>query len=191
MKTKSIQRRLTDHKSEHQTLTELANKYGTDKGNTCLCAHHYTKHYEKIISRIIEKNMVLLEIGLNIDNSNKIPSLNMWYEYFNSNIELYGFDICKDFMKFNNLNKNVHIIIGVQSDENDLKQLKNIKFNIIIDDGYHASKHQQISFKILWNSIKTGGCYVIEDLHYQPINEYGLKNKRINIGLEKRKKNVF
>ena len=41
-------------------------------------------------------------------------------------------------------------------------------YDIIIDDGYHGSKHQQISFNVLWDSVKSGGYYIIEDLHYQP-----------------------
>ena len=40
-----------------------------------------------------------------------------------------------------------------------------------MDDGYHASKHQQISFKTLWSSVKSGGYYIIENLHYQPEKE--------------------
>ena len=84
------------------------------------------------------------------------------------NINITGFDINPDFQKFNRQYNNIKILIGDQSNENDLQQLKYKQYDIIIDDGYHASKHQQISFKTLWSSLKSGGYYIIEDLHYQP-----------------------
>ena len=38
-------------------------------------------------------------------------------------------------------------------------------FDIIIDDGSHKMNHQQISFDVLFPHLKSGGIYVIEDLH--------------------------
>jgi hypothetical protein len=159
-----------------ETLTQLANKYNSDKGNTYKCAHHYTLKYEEIIDNIVNKNncinkIKLLEIGLNRDNTDSIPSLMIWKDYFNDICDLTGFDINKGFFKFNNKYNNIKIKIGDQTNINDLQQLKNKKYHIIIDDGYHASKHQQISFKTLWDNVETGGYYIIEDLHYQPEKE--------------------
>lgn len=170
---------------EKNTLTALANKYKSDKGNQYACAHHYTIKYQEIISQLLRykvnnnqlNNIDLLEIGLNRDSNNNIPSLMMWRDYFNSNINITGFDINKMFLSFNSLYKNINIMIGDQSNENDLQQLKIKMYDIIIDDGYHASKHQQITFKVLWSNIKSGGFYIIEDLHYQPEIEICMKTK--------------
>jgi len=41
-------------------------------------------------------------------------------------------------------------------------------FDIIIDDGSHASHHQQIALAHLFPHLAPGGLYCIEDLHYQP-----------------------
>ena len=38
-------------------------------------------------------------------------------------------------------------------------------FNFIIDDGSHQGDHIVASFKLLWQHIKPGGYYFIEDLH--------------------------
>jgi hypothetical protein len=38
-------------------------------------------------------------------------------------------------------------------------------FDIIIDDGSHLSQHQLFSFQHLFDSLKDGGIYVIEDVH--------------------------
>lgn len=48
-------------------------------------------------------------------------------------------------------------------------------FDIIIDDGGHTMNQQITSFKILFPALKSGGIYVIEDLHtsytYAPLYE--------------------
>ena len=174
---------IADH--EQTTLTCLANKYKTDKGDQYKCAHKYSIKYQEIISELlynkVKNNQLntidLLEIGLNRDNIDEIPSLMMWNDYFNKNIQITGFDINRSFLKFNSLYKNIEIITGDQSNIDDLHQLQTKTYDIIIDDGYHASKHQQISFKTLWSSIKYGGIYIIEDLHYQPHVETCMKTK--------------
>jgi hypothetical protein len=174
-----------DH--SNNLLTTLANKYNSDKGSTYKCAHYYTQIYQEILSDLMYcnnkinniNNMDLLEIGLNRDNYFDIPSLLMWNEYFNGNINITGFDIEEAFLQFNSKYNNINIVIGDQSNELDLQKLKDKKYDIIIDDGYHASKHQQISFKTLWDSVKSNGYYIIEDLHYQPIAENCIKTKTL------------
>ena len=170
-----------------QTLTYLANKYNSDKGNVYKCAHYYTIIYQEIISNILDYNISknktddidFLEIGLNRDNTSSIPSLILWNKYFNKNINITGFDIQPDFLKFNSLYDNINIVIGDQSNVTHLQQLQNKQYDIIIDDGYHASKHQQITFKTLWSNVKSGGYFIIEDLHYQPTPETCIKTRNL------------
>lgn len=155
----------------------IANKYNSYKS-----INDYTYKYQEIISDILDTNILtifdLLEIGLNKNNANNIPSLLMWHDYFNGkNINITGFDINPNFLNFNSKYDNINIIIGDQSDEKDLQKLKMKTYDIIIDDGYHASKHQQISFKVLWSNIKSGGYYVIEHLYDQPEEEYCIKTR--------------
>ena len=155
-----------------QTLTSFANHYQSDKGNTYKCAHHYTLKYEEIIDTLVNRQGIerprLLEIGLNRDRVNTIPSLMIWNDYFNKHVDITGFDIESFFLKFNGHYDNIRIVIGDQANTHDLKQLQDQKYHLIIDDGYHASKHQQITFKTLWNNVESGGFFIIEDLHYQP-----------------------
>jgi hypothetical protein len=161
---------LPHYDSFNLTLTLLANKYKTDKGNSYLCSHYYTLEYEKIVHNVVHffhsKKIEILEIGLNRDDVHSIPSLNMWNEYFNKQVSLTGFDIVPDFMKFNK--DNIRIKIGDQSIPDDLKQVQDRMYHVIIDDGYHSSKHQQVSFQTLWKNVEKGGYYIIEDLHWQP-----------------------
>ena len=37
-------------------------------------------------------------------------------------------------------------------------------FDVIIDDGGHSNKQIDVSFKLLWPTVKPGGYYFIEDL---------------------------
>lgn len=169
--------------SEARSLTQLANKYNSDKGNIYKCAHHYTLKYEEIIHDIVNimgvEKLRLLEIGLNRDNSDSIPSLMIWQDYFHKQVEITGFDIHRDFLKFNGRVDNIQIFVGDQANIVDLQQLKNKRYHLLIDDGYHASKHQQISFKTLWDSVETGGFYIIEDLHWQPEKETCVKTRTL------------
>jgi hypothetical protein len=63
---------------------------------------------------------------------------------------------------------------GDLSNPVDLQHLADLteSFDIIIDDGSHASPHQQLAFKYLFPKLGAGGVYVIEDLHWQsPVYE--------------------
>ena len=157
-----------------QTLCDLLNKYKSDKGDKYKCAHNYVDMYETCFNKLKNKNKCIdfLEIGLNRDDCNSMPSLTAFKEYFSGeNVSFYGFDIQVPFIRFHDPNNKINIIIGDQSNKQHLTQLTNFKYDVIIDDGYHASKHQQISFVNLWDSIKEGGYYFIEDLHFQPHRE--------------------
>jgi len=57
---------------------------------------------------------------------------------------------------------------GSQADKNFLNEVQTEiggKFDIIIDDGSHQMQHQMASLYLLFNAIKPGGIYVVEDLH--------------------------
>ena len=41
-------------------------------------------------------------------------------------------------------------------------------FDVVLDDASHASHHQQITLATLFPFLKSGGMYIIEDLHWQP-----------------------
>lgn len=151
-------------------LTELANYYKSDKGTEYKCAHFYTKHYEPLFEQLAKAGEVsLLEIGLNRDDTSEVPSLKMYRDYFGRNARIVGMDIRPEFEQFKS--HGFEIVIGDQSNPTDLAAFESDLFSLVIDDGSHASSHQQISLRELWPSVKAGGFYVIEDLHWQPFRE--------------------
>jgi hypothetical protein len=157
-------------------LDQLANKYQTDKGSLYYNRHFYTRIYENYMKRFRNRPVAILEIGLlrhdilaqNDKNCfDYAPSLLMWREYFTSGM-IYGFDIM-DFSDFQA--ERVEVFQGDQGNRDDLERLiKEMKSRpmFIIDDGSHASHHQQISLGVLFRILRPGGVYFIEDLRYQP-----------------------
>jgi hypothetical protein len=149
-----------------KTLEELADFYATDKRKS---DHNYIQFYQKYFDPIKDTIKNILEIGI-LDHPDKIrrpytgASLLMWQDYF-PNAKIYGVDI-QDFKKMNN--ERITTLIADQSNRVHLSStMKNVlePLNIIIDDGGHMMHQQQISFAFLFPILKSGGWYIIEDLH--------------------------
>jgi hypothetical protein len=162
--------------SQPLSLTELANKYGSDKGNAVRFRHNYTSLYDRIFAPLRLQRIRLLEIGLAvggpegggpIERRADAPSIAMWLDYF-PNAEIYGFDI-SDFSHVRH--PRFHFIRGDLGSREDLVRLAAMapQFDIIIDDGSHASFHQQLALNCLFGRLAPDGLYVIENLHWQPL----------------------
>jgi hypothetical protein len=148
-------------------LTQLANRYCSDKGNRASARHYYTRIYHELFAHLRDQQITLLEIGLRrLDYRAGTPSLSMWRDYF-PHARLIGFDIA-DFTSVSL--SNCHILQGDMSSRDDLSHLFAYgPFDIVIDDGSHASPHQQISLACLFPYVTPGGLYFIEDLNWQPL----------------------
>lgn len=139
-----------------QSLEEISKKYRSDKGSVY---HNYLEIYEKYFSKYRDTLSNFLEIGLWEGDS-----IRMWRDYFSSG-NLVGADIL-DLSHVVLPNTQIHICD--QSDRNQLTNLVNKTFNefdIIIDDGGHWQHQQQITLGCLFPYLKSGGVFVIEDLH--------------------------
>ena len=165
-------------------LTALADRFGSDKG-TLSEAHGYTRVYSRIFDKLKDRRIVLLEIGLHrleVDGrrddgpvearakpaiARNAPSLLMWHEFF-PQAKIFGFDI-DDFSSVSM--DRCTILRGDMASPDDLKRLTDSigePIDIVIDDGSHASHHQQIALGHIFPHVKPGGMYVIEDLGWQP-----------------------
>lgn len=162
----------------NKTITFLSKKYNTDKKmndniKSCngLMGHDYANIYDKHLKKI--KIYKMLEIGVSFG-----ASIKMWDDYFSNKVDIYGIDINeKRFKKSDLENDKVKIFIGDQSSKLFLTNtFQTDKFDLIIDDGSHKIKDQLISLKLLFNKLKSGGIYVIEDLHTSFINGFHQKS---------------
>lgn len=157
-------------------LTVIANRLGSDKGTTTYCGHAYTRVYQALFQAVREQALTLAEIGLMHvytqaelaagQQQNGCPSLEMWAEYL-PQARVCGFDIV-DFTALSN--SRVRICRGDQGRREDLEAFAREcgPFDIVIDDGSHASHHQMITLGALFPHLAPGGYYIIEDLHFQP-----------------------
>jgi SAM-dependent methyltransferase len=141
-------------------LSELAARFGSDKWG----GRWYTPHYQKHFEPYRELPVKVLEIGIGgydaIDAGGE--SLRMWKHYFRRG-QIFGLDI---FEKTGLEECRLRVVQGDQGDEAFLDSLGRElgPFDIIIDDGSHMSHHVLASFNALFQHVKPGGVYVVEDL---------------------------
>lgn len=127
-------------------LEEIARKHKTQK-----VPHGYMPIYERFFSPLRGKIIELLEIGVAGGNS-----IRTWREYFPHAI-IVGVDkVIED--------KRDPFLIQCDATKDFDKIKEHGPFDIIIDDGSHWAQEQLDSFAGLWDSVKPGGYYVIEDL---------------------------
>ena len=152
-------------------LKELTIKYDVDALEL-----GYTQHYVDVL----ENNTTpeynprddfkkVLEIGVETGRSHRL-----WLEYF-PNANVYGYDIFKygveEFNRLQEGNPYLDRSIMFEGDQSNVDDLQKFlsehggDFDMIIDDGGHTMEQMQTSLNYLWNSLKSGGLYVIEDLH--------------------------
>ncbi len=148
------------------TLEQLEIKYNGWKN----LSHNYLPIYEIYLGPLRDNNIKFLEIGFE-----RGCSAYMFEEYF-SNAELHFIDINPDVTKnAQNLSNRSTLHIMNQTDEKKLLELISQvgEFDIVIDDGSHSTYDQQFTFKTLFPFIKSGGIYIIEDLHTSYWKGYG------------------
>jgi hypothetical protein len=138
---------------------------------------HYLDIYDRHFRKFQGKKPVILEIG--VENGG---SLDMWNDYFDNDCVIYGLDINPSCKALEKDSKNVQIILGSQSSPETLDYIiKNVPpIDILIDDGSHINDDLKTTFDALYNHVKPGGVYLIEDLHTCYWAEYGggLNNPR-------------
>lgn len=155
------------------SLHALVEKYGSDKNKSGYTDTTYFELFDKIKDNVTD----VLEIGLGtLDPS--IPSsfvgitsfnphykqggsLRVWRDYF-VNANVYGVDIAEDCM-FEEERIKTFLFDSAESNYVDY-YLKNLNFDIIIDDGNHDPKYQIKTLRNLLPKLREGGLYIIEDV---------------------------
>lgn len=161
--------------SENDTLdlAELFKKYGSDKDR-----NGYSHLYSTLFDKIKNDKLNVLEIGIgtmvpNVCSSMKGymtdeykpgASLRAWNDYF-PNSKIYGMDIQKDTQFKEN---NIETYLCDSTDPNSVNSVMNelnIKFDIIVDDGWHWDEAQLKTLTNFFPYLNDGGIYVIEDIY--------------------------
>jgi hypothetical protein len=162
-------------------LCEIMNKYGSDKGSGW---HNYTEVYYKFFSKFRNEKLNIFELGLGTNfpdvksnmgiNGSPGASLFGWEEFF-PNSDVFGCDIDKRILFDKNRIKTFYCdqtnpteIFDMWDDSN----LKNLKFDIMIDDGLHEFDANIIFFENSFNKLSDDGIYIIEDIHVSYISKF-------------------
>jgi len=135
-------------------LTETGSRYKTDKIEHGFCSfyHHHLAARRDSIKKV-------LEIGVQ-----RGASLLMWRDYF-LKATVHGLDISPPQLP---PLERIQLHTGDQSDRRSLQGLLDHTgsgFDLIVDDGGHTMRQQQVSFGFLFPHLRPGGIFIIEDLH--------------------------
>ena len=145
-------------------LDKISIARGTDKSSI---VHNYSEKYEKYLPFKRYEELNILEIGvLNGE------SLRVWKDWF-FNSKILGIDINKECKQYEE--DKITIEIGSQIDGIFLSRIvqEYDPFDLIIDDGSHINGNVIYTFEHLFNSLKSGGVYVVEDSCTSYWREYG------------------
>lgn len=144
------------------TLQEIFNEIGNlsytdlgmnDKGGKI---HTYLETYDKIFESF-RNGTTIMEIGLALGDS-----INLWDKYF-ENSKIIGVDISVVFTPGQYRNE-VRIIEADATKAEIFEHVKEVNFDIIVDDGSHMEADQIASFVLLKNKMNPGGLYIVEDI---------------------------
>ena len=130
------------------------------EGNGIWKWEHYFEIYHRHLSRFVGQKVNVVEIGIYSGGS-----LEMWRSYFGEKSHIYGIDIEEACRVYEN--DHISVFIGDQADRAFWsafrKSAKGI--DIIIDDGGHTPKQQQITLEEMLPNLRPGGVYLCEDVH--------------------------
>jgi hypothetical protein len=140
----------------------LLRVFGSDKHRPDV--HLYGWTYQELFRRQKYRRVKLLEIGIGGDeNDVGGRSLLAWQAFFP-----FATIIGMDYLPHDEVaTRHTRFRRADQGSSDDLATLcaEEGPFDIIIDDGSHLNRHQLFSFQHLFEALKDGGTYVIEDVY--------------------------
>lgn len=177
-----------------KNLTDLMNAYGSDKGGFNK-DHNFSDYYSTIFFDKKESFKNILEVGLGTNNINvpsnmglegkPLASLRAWRDYF-LNANIYGADIDRKILKDEDRIKTYYVDQTNTSSILELfKNIGDISFDIIIDDGLHEYNANICLFENSFKFLKKKGIYVIEDVFFKDKNKFFqyFKNSNYNFSI--------
>jgi hypothetical protein len=121
---------------------------------------HYFDIYDRHLSKFIETDLTLVEIGVYSGGS-----LDMWRNYFGARCKIYGVDIAEVCKVYEG--PQIQIFIGDQEDRGFWYNFRaqTSSLDVVIDDGGHSFNQQIVTLEELLPHMNAGGVYICEDVH--------------------------
>ncbi|HMT01719.1 MAG TPA: hypothetical protein PKD00_00175 [Burkholderiales bacterium] len=127
--------------------------YNTDK----FTSHQYLNTYEELFEPIQHNVKNLLEVGVL-----RGESLELWKNLF-TNAEIYGAELVSSEVTIKQQER-IEIFYGDAYNKDFLNNFKDIKFDIIIDDGSHQFEHMDFFCKYYKDLLNINGIIIVEDI---------------------------
>ncbi len=139
-----------------QASDGLAKVFCAHQGRTLEKWVHYLDVYQRYFAAYRNTPVKMLEIGVSGGGS-----LELWRTYFGESATIFGIDINPDCA--NRVTSPNQVRIGSQADPDFLRKVANEigELDIVLDDGSHFGRHQQVSFEVLFPFLRNGGLYLI------------------------------
>ncbi|HEX3623423.1 MAG TPA: class I SAM-dependent methyltransferase [Acidimicrobiales bacterium] len=150
------------------TVNPLEEYFRTNQGRLLHKWMHYFDIYDRHFRPFRGTDVTLVEFGVFHGGS-----LQMWKHYFGPRARIIGVDVnpaCKQLEE-----DRIEIVIGDQEDRAFLAGLRDRvgPADIVIDDGGHTMAQQIATFEEMFQAVRYGGVYLVEDLHTSYWEEYG------------------
>ncbi len=148
-------------KPEGVEIVDMIDHYMTDK-------HHEHDFFNLIYNDLFKslRNEVkkFVEVGI-YDGE----SIRLWRDYF-INAEIYGLDINPENADNKLGSTNRDRLTLIKMDQSNVDEIESFSsshndIDVILDDGSHRMYDQQITLAKMFKSLKSGGIFIIEDLH--------------------------
>lgn len=142
------------------SLVEIVDNSRTDKNTV----HSYLPLYQKLLINKKETANNILEIGIEHGGSIKL-----WNDFF-INANIYGLDMININNVWTEIKNNDKIILYTSIDAYDTTFFtthfldKNIKFDLVLDDGPHSLESMKRFIQLYSQIIKDDGILIIEDI---------------------------
>lgn len=139
----------------HETIDEIANRLGTDKGSRI---NDYCNFYEQQFGYLRDDAIKILEIGVF-----KGHSISMWEQAF-PRAEITGID--RDLGQLERSPQRAKLFSADASDRKALRQICEERgpFDIIVEDSAHTIDVTHAAFEALFiDHVSPGGWFVVED----------------------------
>lgn len=176
-------------KNKKDLLSELCDKYGSDKGELRTTghpylwpSHTYADFYSRLFSHCRNRIMRVFECGLGTNNPALLSSmgtegrpgasLRVWRDYF-PNAIIYGADIDRDVLFEEERIKTFYVDqLGPETIAKLWKDVGVSEFDFMLDDGLHTFEAGACLFEHSIQHLSRDGIYVIEDARILDLMRY-------------------
>ena len=162
-----INKKIEEFSVESKQLNEVFIHFATNKGshffsdNIKHSGHGYDAFYEKLFKENRTKNLNIMEFG--IHHGDSLAALSSYFP----NANIVGVD--KNPFSTNYKSKRIRTLHCDVSSEKNLESLSNYlnkDYDYIIDDASHNPIHQKLTLFSMFQNLKSGGIFVIEELNF-------------------------